>query len=117
MTTEPVTTHRSWVYEYARPRQMGWPAIKRTGWEAPHKTYPDQMINAHKITITVSQDSGVPPELRNISVTGIWAGTKVAVERMKIYHDATPEQKLIIFAPDWVLELAADAVRRSAGGR
>jgi hypothetical protein len=92
---------------------MGWPAVMRTGWDAPHKTYPDALITAHKITITVRQEAGSPPGLNNISVTGVWAGTKAKVERMKVHTDAGPEHKLIIHAPDWVMELAADAVRRS----
>lgn len=111
--TEPAVTYRKWGYAYSRPRRMGWPNIKRTGWPAGQRE--DKYITPHKIHVNVQQREDGPPELSNISVSGVWAGTRHEVS-MKIHHsgEVGPEMVLVIHAPAWVMDLAADAISRSS---
>ena len=111
MITEPTVTQRSWIYVYSRPRRMGWPLLERAGW--PGAGYHTENITPHKITIAVRQHTDGTVAAESVSVAGKWTATGRSVVRMKVHIDAPREQVLIIHAPDWVLELAADAVRRS----
>jgi hypothetical protein len=46
-------------------------------------------------------------------VSGTWAGTKREVTGRKVYFGTEPGLALVVYAPDWVMELAADAVARA----
>lgn len=109
--TTPTVAYRCWNYEYERPGGMGWPTLIQTGWEeGGHKP---SRITPRKITVQVRQHKGGEPSLSSISVTGTWTATGQPATGKKILHDAEPGYAMVIYAPDWVHELAADAVSRA----
>lgn len=111
VAVKPVVFKRTWVYVYSRPEE-GWPLLLRKGW--PEGNRKDAMFTAHDLRITVYQGEGAEPELDGIRANGVWPNGN-PVRMMTVHHDAAPEHCLIAHAPDWVMDLAADAVRRSKG--
>lgn len=110
--TTPVVAYRCWNYEYERPRRMGWPTLVKTGYE-PIGRAPSR-ITPRKITVQVRQYDGAAPVLSSVSVSGTWTRTGRAVTQEQIRHDARPGLAFTIYPPDWVMELAADAVARAS---
>lgn len=108
--TEPRVARRDWLYVYKRPQQMGWPGLVRKGWPAGNRE--DKLVTAHELLITVSQYHGDDPGLKEIRVNGVWPNGN-PVRMVRVHHDADPAQGLVVHAPDWVMELAADAIERS----
>ena len=110
---EPTVSYRSWYFEYERPRRMGWPTLVKTG-HVPTGTKPSR-ITARKITVTVKQEHGGEPRLASVTVTGMWTGTSFQATKERVrYEDLRPGLSFTIYAPDWVMELAEDAVRRAS---
>ena len=113
---EPRVEYRSWNYVYDRPRQMGWPNLAMT--DLPGRdggiARKGSPIGPRKILVHVRQRDGGEPLLAHISVAGDWAATRQRMDGWKrILHDTPPGQALQVYAPDWVLELAEDAVARA----
>jgi hypothetical protein len=108
--TEPEVARRDWVYVYKSPGDAEWPRLLRKGW--PDGNRADKLIVAHELRITVAQFHGAVPEVQMIRVNGVWSNGN-PVRMVTVHHDAKPEQGLIIHAPVWVMELAADAIGRS----
>lgn len=110
--TEPEVFKRTWLYIYKSPGGAEWPRLLRKGW--PEGNRSDALIVAHDLRITIFQRAGEAPQLDGIRVNGVWSNGN-PVRMATVHHDARPEHCLIIHAPDWVMALAADAIRRSNG--
>jgi hypothetical protein len=109
----PEVTARSWTYRYKRPRQLGWPLLLRTGWEQGNR--PAARITPKMITVVVRQAPGAEdsyPRAASVHCRGSWpSGREYAGQ---LLMGVPPGQALQIYAPDWVLDLVADAERRAA---
>lgn len=108
---EPEVAQRTWVYHYGRPEQ-GWPDLERHGW--PEGNRAAKAITVHRLTVTIHQvrSYGGRAELDSIYVNGVWPNGN-PVNRVRVHHDPGPDQHLIVTAPEWVLDVVADAIERS----
>jgi hypothetical protein len=105
--TGPVLIHQTYVFEFTRPKRMGWPTLVQDpipGWRTPSR------IEPHKIRVTVRHSAGCEPEVSRISVTGKWCTTGRAVVGQTLKHRHGQQSAIGVTAPDWVLELAAEAL-------
>jgi hypothetical protein len=107
--TEPEVARRSWVYIYRRPAVPGWPLVVRKGW--PEGNRADKLIKADDFRIKVTQVQGEEPVLEQIFINGSWPNGN-PVRMVRVRHDGGLAD-LCVHAPDWVMELAADAIERS----
>lgn len=110
-TAEPEVTYRSWNFTYKRPRTGGWPLLTRTGWEQGGRK-PAHVV-PKVLTIQVRQLGGEAPAVSSVHVRGAWPnGTEYTGQLQAA--DAKPGLAMVIYQPDWVAELAGDAVARAA---
>lgn len=109
-TGPPEITYRSWNFRYKRPRTGGWPLLTRTGY--PQQGRKPSRITPAELIIQVRQADG-QLTVSSIQARGTWTGTK-AKAREQVILDGRPGLAFVIYAPDWVEELAEDAVARAA---
>jgi hypothetical protein len=109
----PLTVFRSWTYVYRPPEAGGWPKILHTGW--PEANRSDKLVTAYELRIHIRQGLGEEPALNSIRLNGMWPNGN-PVTNMNVHFDPVKRHhELITFAPDWVMELAADAIGRAKG--
>jgi hypothetical protein len=107
---EPEVSQRSWIYRYNRPEQ-GWPGIERPAW--PEGGHSAKLLHVDRLVVCVFQyGTGAAPELSSIHMNGRWPNGNPATT-VKVHHDVNPAKVLTLRAPEWVLDIAADAVERS----
>jgi hypothetical protein len=109
-TRAPEVTYRSWNFRYKRPRTGGWPLLTRTGW--PQRGRKESRITPTELIIQVRQDANDQPAVSSIQARGTWTGTTLTASE-RIMLDARPGLAFTVYAPDWVQELAEDAVARA----
>jgi hypothetical protein len=116
-------TRTQWTW--TRPRQYGWPLLQMTDLPpyCPSKGYagyPGRKgtpVIPHKIEVVTSRLNDSPPVLDHIRVYGPWAARPEGGSRWhEIRVRETPDENfaLVFYAPDWVMDLADEALRLAA---
>ena len=110
-TKAPEVSYRCWNFLYKRPRTGGWPLLTRTGW--PQGGRKPSSITPKELVIQVRQHGDEQPEVTSIRAKGVWTGTALKVNE-QVLLNGRPGLAMVTYAPDWVQELAEDAVARAA---
>lgn len=110
-TGAPEITYRSWNFRYKRPRAGGWPLLTRTG--HPQQDRKPSRITPTELIIQVRHDADGQLKVSSVLARGTWTGTTLRVNE-RVGLGARPGLAFVVYAPDWVEELAEDAVARAA---
>jgi len=116
----PAKITRRWTFTYTRPPRMGWTNLSWTDAWRPDRPL---TIGPLEVQIVLHQPHGGAPAVQYVKARGRWAnpgtGTPGRVRRLDTswiglrIPGGYTEADCRMDAPDWVLELAADAVRRA----
>jgi hypothetical protein len=102
--------HRHTVsYLWTRPRRMGWPTIDK-----PAIGRRPSPMAPHTIVITVAWRDDWPHQIERIIMRGRWVQTGQEIGNMHLSHNDATRSGLIAEAPDWVMDMASEALRLSA---
>jgi hypothetical protein len=103
--TQPTVAARRWTYHFTAPRRMGWPIVLIPGYVRP-----DWTMQVTKLAVTVRWQPGQDVAVESIAAQGKKVGGgKLRGWRPFAVTDAQ-RSSLGKLAPDWMHELAAEAV-------
>jgi hypothetical protein len=98
---------RQYSFVYHRPRNMGWPTIYSRRYNGDI-----QEIIAKKIRVSLQRKDGEKlPAITQVALRGQWGNGRVIDAWMSLNY-RKDDHYYSTDAPDWVMELVADAIRR-----
>lgn len=113
MGNEPdLTRYHDDQYVWARPRRMGWPTILVHRYPEGAKRKTSEIV-VTQVRVAVRYKVGEKPDITRVAVKGRWGTGRPIEQWMSLSYSPSTKSLYGIPAPDWIMELAADAIERS----